>query len=81
MDLTSAKDLIASLKIGDQIKLYYGEYHFGNCLYHIQGFVDDQVVMKSWMKRKQRWTYECFGISWFYVYSRQEEFSVIRSNR
>lgn len=52
-------ELRAMLKVGDQYRMY------NKTLVHIRGFIDDQVVMRKWMKRKQYWEYFCEPL-WFF---------------
>ena len=46
-----------SLKVGDKIRLFYNENNINNKLMHVRGFVDGLVVVRTYIKRKQRWYY------------------------
>ena len=47
----------------DKLRLTYSEINgrenINNRLYHIRGYVDDQIVVRRWLKRKGYWHYEC----------------------
>lgn len=67
-----------NLKVGDKVKIFYQKDNFNNKLYHVQGFVDDIVVVKWWRKSKRYWEYECLTPSWFYAFSKEDCFKIIR---
>jgi hypothetical protein len=73
------KEFKHNLKVGNKIRIHYQDNNPNNILYHVQGFVDNQVIIRSWRKSKKYWVYECLSPSWFYVYSKIEEFKIIRS--
>lgn len=37
-------------------------------LYHVLGHVDGQIVVKNWLRHKQRWHHECFDHCWWHVF-------------
>ncbi len=47
------------IKLGAKLRLFYGAGHPSNRLIHIVAIVDgDQVVSKSWSRRRQSWVYQ-----------------------
>ena len=43
------------------LRIVYGEGNINNKLYHIRGQVDDNLIVRRWLKHKQRWQYECLS--------------------
>jgi len=64
ISLSTCSDFIGSLSDDDRLSLYFGKGHTGNLNYHVRGIVDNQVVVKRWLKNRGRWQYECLGASW-----------------
>ena len=48
------------LEVGSSIRLDYGNNNLANCVHHVRGIVDDDmIVIRTWVKHKARWSYEC----------------------
>lgn len=54
------------LKPGDKLRT-----SFGNSLdrtYHVRGRVDGLLILRTWLRGKQRWEYSVYGREWFAVF-------------
>ena len=61
-------DKLEKLLIPDQkLRIDYGAGNFNNRLIHIRVVVDEhQVVYKTWLKHKKRWSYRVDDTYYFY---------------
>lgn len=57
----------AFVKVGNALRLDYGDGNPSNALYHVRALVDGRAVMRHWRKSKQRWQYVVEGPEWFHV--------------
>ena len=63
-----------TLRVGDKIKLNYGDKNINNCILHIRAIVDnDYIVFKKWNSNKQRWDY---GVENIIFFEKREEYIV-----
>lgn len=46
-----------TLDIGHEIKIYYNPDNINNRLYHVRGFVDGRLILRTWYRSKNRWEY------------------------
>lgn len=64
MDAVTTDKEMASLKPGDEVRLFFCNNSQNNCLYHVVDFVVDRqmnqelIVTKKWSWRWRRWIYE-----------------------
>lgn len=61
-----------NLREGDKIDLYFGFKNRANALYHVVAVISDTekiVVVRHWIKYKQRWDYQVLTERWFAVFS------------
>lgn len=59
---------LPDVKIGDKILLRYGKGHSANETLHVRGFVDGQIVLAVWSRRKQRFRYQTEDGVWWHVF-------------
>jgi hypothetical protein len=45
---------LPNVKVGDKIVVRYNQGNPNNRLYHVRGFVDNQIVVAYWSKRGAR---------------------------
>lgn len=66
MGLTEARDRDYPPPVGTKLRTNYGN----QCdeLWHVRGHVDGKLVLRRWMKRRQRWCYEVQGPIWWSAY-------------
>ncbi len=51
------------LKVGHAYRLFYNPNNINNHTFHVRAFVDDeQVVVRTWSKRRRWWRYEIRGL-------------------
>ena len=65
------------LRVGDKVRLYYGEGNPNNRLYHVRAIVDGMYVLRHWGYRKRQWIYTVESPLYFQV--EPQRFSVERA--
>ena len=54
--------------VGSKLRTQYGNHC--DKLWHVRGHVDGLLVLRRWMRRRQRWQYEVEGPAWWVYYFR-----------
>lgn len=69
--MTGASYRLANLRVGDRLRYPKGGFADGRPgnLYHVRGFVDGQVVLRSWRSIRGRfqWCYELHEAALMYI--------------